>query len=105
MTEAEDRGRDGLACIDRVLAARPKKDGHALTEATAALCDYRDELISQARCGGADERRQLEHLNAVLSMVAAVHFPLGNVPWDELAKARGWLAGLLGEPAGAASSD
>ncbi|MBV8681642.1 MAG: hypothetical protein JO111_02125 [Caulobacteraceae bacterium] len=95
MNEAEDCGREGLACIDQALAARPKKDGHVLTQATAALCLYREELIARGRRGGAEDRRRLEHCNAVLSIVAAVHFPLGNAPWEELERARGWLSELL----------
>jgi hypothetical protein len=40
----------------------------------------------------------LEHLNGVISVVAGTHYPLKEVPWDELVKARGWLAALIGEP-------
>jgi hypothetical protein len=36
-------------------------------------------------------------------VVASVRFPLGDAPWAELKKARGWLSDLLGQaPAGAA---
>lgn len=88
-------GGEALRLVDEILAARPKTDGHKLTEATQRLCLYRDGLIERAGPGGADERRDLEHLNAVLSIVAGVHFPLGGVPWNELEGARGWLAELV----------
>lgn len=99
MTTAQECGRRGLACIDKALAARPEKDGHALTEATGALCVYREDLIGRARSGGPEDRRRLEHCNAILSIVAAVNFSLGEIPWEELELARGWLVDLLGEGA------
>jgi hypothetical protein len=82
--------REALACLDKALAERPKKDGHALSEATRKLCLFREDLIARPH-----DRRDLDHLNAILSIVAAVHFPLGEVQWDELGKARGWLVDLL----------
>jgi hypothetical protein len=33
-------------------------------------------------------------LNGIISMVLAGHFPLGEVPWEELELARSWLAAL-----------
>ena len=47
-----------------------------------------------------DSRRRLEHVNAIISVVLGTHFPLGSVPWDELEKARNWLAKLADEAAG-----
>lgn len=99
MTGAEQVGREGLALIDAVLAARPHKDDHKLSHATQALCDYRDHLIEAAGEGGGRSREHLMHLNAVLSVVAAMHFPLGDTPWGELEKARDWLADLVVAPA------
>lgn len=98
MTGAEQAAREGLALIDAVLAARPQKDDHKLSHATEALCTYRDHLIEVADEGGGRSRERLMHLNAVLSVVAAMHFPLGDIPWDELEKARDWLAGLVVKP-------
>lgn len=91
----EATGREGLRKIDEALSKRPKKDGQVLTEATGLLCAYRDGLIEAARSGGAQDRERLSHINAILSVVAGVHFPLGDVPWAELEKARGWLCDLL----------
>jgi hypothetical protein len=96
---SEDAPAEGLAAIDKALAQRPHKDDLALQAATRALCAYRDVLIEKRReTGASDDARRLEHLNAVISVVAGVHYPLKDVPWDELAKARGWLAALIGEP-------
>ncbi len=88
-------GQAALTVMDQVLAERPAKEGHKLTDITQKLCVYRDGLIARARAGGEDARRDLEHVNAVLSIVAAIHFPLGTIPWTELEGARGWLADLV----------
>ena len=91
----EEAGREGLRKIDEALAEQPKKDGRILTEATSLLCAYRDSLIEASRNGGPQDRERLSHVNAVLSVVAGVHFPLGDAPWQELEKARSWLSALL----------
>lgn len=94
----QDAGHRALAALDTVLARKPERDDHTLSEAAAELTTFRDAIIAEQRRGGirsADERRHLAHLNAVLSVVLGVHFPLGETPWDELQKARGWLADLV----------
>ena len=89
----------GLAEIDTALGQRPHKDDLALQGAMKALCRYRDVLIAARRESQSDEdARRLEHLNGVISIVAGTHYPLKEVPWDELVKARGWLTTLIGEP-------
>jgi hypothetical protein len=98
--EAEAAAREALAKIDQALAERPKKDDYVLSDATQALCTMRDALIADAPAPPpappTDEGdSRLETLNAVLGVVLGVHFPIGPVPWDDLALARGWLAGLL----------
>lgn len=92
--EASQAGREALGKIDEVLAARPHKDDYVLSDATQALCTLRDGLIAEAT-GDAAARDRLEALNAVLGVVLGAHFPIGETPWEELEKARGWLAGLL----------
>jgi len=85
--------------IDRVLAEKPEKDGHALSQAARCLSQFRDEMIGRHRAGGASEqdRARLARLNSIISVVMGAHFPLGNIPWGELEKARGWLADLVAE--------
>ncbi|MDR7035906.1 MULTISPECIES: hypothetical protein [Methylobacterium] len=87
-------GRAALAALDQVLAHRPKKDDPAFARATACLTAFRDELIAGHRRQTCT-RERLTHLNGVISVVLAGHFPLGDVPWDELDKARGWLSDLV----------
>ena len=90
-------GRKALRHIDQALAEKPKKNDHALSAATLCLTEFRDQMIGQRREYGAashsDER--LEEVNAVISVVMGLHFPLGDPPWQELEKARGWLVKLL----------
>jgi hypothetical protein len=93
-----EAGRKALAALDTVLARKPERDDDTLTDATMELTKFRDAIIAEQRGGGirsADERQHLAHLNSVLSVVLGVHFPLGETPWDELRKARGWLADLV----------
>jgi hypothetical protein len=93
--DPETAAREALQTLGDVLATKPEKDDHALSAATQKLAVYREALIAAARGGGAEARTRLDHLNAVLSVVTAMHFPSGDVPWAELEKARGWLRDLL----------
>lgn len=96
---SESPGREALAELDQVLASKPHAEGHTFSAATHHLCLLRDRMAREQRERGADadSRRRLEHVNAVISIVLAGHFPLGGVPWPELQKARGWLAALVAE--------
>ena len=80
-----------LAAIDRAVAAAPERDGASLSEAVREVSAVRDAVAAQGR-EAPEVRHRLDGLNAVLSMILAVHFPLGAPPWDEARKARGWLA-------------
>ena len=78
-----------LGKIDQALAARPRTDADALTEATQLLCAHRQQWAD------ADGRSaRLETLNSVISVVLAAHYPMGGTPWAQLESARGWLAEL-----------
>ena len=93
-----DAGREALSAIDAALRARPDKPGDVLSHATQSLCTLREEMIAAARHEGAasGRRERLERVNAIISVVLAVYFPLGDVPWWELEKARCWLADIVG---------
>lgn len=93
-------GRDALAHLDQALADRPKRDGRTLKGAIQKVGQFRDHFIARHRAeGGTRWRPELERANAVLSVVMAAEFPIGEVPWDELEKARAWLDELLREQA------
>lgn len=87
----EAQARDALAAVDKALAERPHKEGQTFSVAARSLCAVRDSLSLREKDDPL-RRRWLGHINAVISVVLAGHFPLGSVPWDEIAKARGWLA-------------
>jgi hypothetical protein len=88
-----------LSSLDQALTAKPVVDGQAFSAATYQLCKVRDDLARQQREEGPSEasRKRLERVNGVISVVLAGHFPIGAVPWDELDRARGWLADIAAE--------
>ena len=85
-----------LDALDRALAARPKRDGQAFTEATKPICAYRDDLRRAVRAMPDDlaGRRRLKVVNLAVTLLLAGHFPLGEVPWDQLEGLRAHLAAL-----------
>ena len=91
-------GWAALAHIDRAIADRPGRDGATLKSAVQALAEFRDHFVERHRGdGGTRWRSALERVNAVVSVVMAAEFPIGEVPWDELPKARAWLDAVLRE--------
>jgi hypothetical protein len=89
-------GQKALEALDTVLSKRPKPDGDAFSQATMCLAQFRDEMIAGGHDGqSVAGRERLARLNSVISVVLGGHFPLGNVPWDEIEKAREWLQQLL----------
>jgi hypothetical protein len=97
----EQEARRALEKLDQAVVDKPKTDGYAFSAAAEHLCRVRDELARQQRQAGATpaSRKRLEHVNAIISVILAGHFPLGGVPWEELEKARAWLADLVAEVA------
>jgi hypothetical protein len=87
----DTQANDALAAVDRALAEKPHKEGHTFSAAARSLCVVRDSLSAREKDDPL-RRQWLGHINAVISVILAGHFPLGSVPWDEIAKARDWLA-------------
>lgn len=94
---AESSLAKALSALDKALADAPERNGHAFSEAMRCLTAYREEVIARHDHGTADGQRRLFHLNSILSMILAGHFPLGDPPWDEIRKARGDLADMAAE--------
>jgi hypothetical protein len=97
---SEEPGTVALRALDEVLAQRPRKDDHRLSLATQCLCAFRNHVIERHRQAAASReiREHLFRLNSVLSVVLGCHFPLGDVPWHELERARSWLHDLVAGP-------
>lgn len=99
-TPAEE-GRAALAALDRALARKPERDGHAFSDMTEHLCVMRGLLIHGCRHQG-HSRETLGRLNSVISTALAGHFPLGSTPWSEVEQARGVLEALIADVQGRA---
>ena len=96
MTVSDAAGCKALEHLDTALADKPKKNSHELSAALRCLAEFRDAITALRRKEPAGSwSGPLEKLNAVISSVLAAQFPLGEIPWEEMGKARGWLAELL----------
>ena len=94
---AKSEGRAALHALDAALDSKPKKDGPDFATTTEHLCAMRDIMIGELREQPAADRDKLERLNAIISTSLTGHFPLGNIPWDEVQHAREKLKELLSE--------
>jgi len=92
---AKSEGNKALAALDRALSSKPQKNGTAFAESTEHLCTMRDIMINERRNQQPTDR--LERLNAIISTSLAGHFPLGNIPWDEVQHAREKLKQLISD--------
>ena len=93
-----DAGHQALRHLDAILAKEPESDPDLFSRCTRELAALRNALILHARepAVGDAAHRRLAHVNATISVVLAGHFPLGPVPWEELHRARDWLAEVIG---------
>ncbi len=75
-----------VEALGRAIAARPRRDGQAFTEATRPMCAYRDELRHALRAAPDDLaiRRRLKAANLAVTLMLTGHFPLGDMPWDQI---------------------
>ncbi len=85
-----------LEALDRAIGARPRRDGQAFTDATKPMCAYRDELRRLVRVAPDDlvARRRLKAANLAVTLMLAGHFPLGDMPWDQIGSLRDHLQAM-----------
>lgn len=97
MLEADHPGRKALVHVRRILEQKPTKDDHELSFLTRCLAAFREEMIERNRATppSAEANECLMHLNAIVSVVMGMHFPLGQPPWEEFEKADAWLETLV----------
>ena len=96
----DDPGPAALAALDEALRQKPHADQDAFSAAARGVASFRDHISAEPPSPA--RRHRLDHVNAVMSMVLAGHFPLGPIQWDEIAAARDWLAELVREGSPAA---
>lgn len=88
-------GSDAVQAIDKLLVDRPEKVGHDFSEATRRLTAWREQLINRWRQTQAEgDKRNLERVNAAISVVVGGQFPLGSIPWPHIEQVRNDLAVL-----------
>ena len=90
-----------LKALDEALASRPHLNGQAFTEATKAMCAYRDALRPALRADpeAMGPRRRLKAANLAITLLMAGHFPLGDTPWPQIEGLRDQLQGMLADEA------
>ena len=94
---------DALAKLDRLLDAKDTEaEFQDMSEVTRLVVKMRDDLIARLRAdpGRAGVRERLEHVNALLSVVASAEMPLLGIHWDRIKKSRDLLAELATAPNG-----
>jgi hypothetical protein len=89
---SDERLQKARDAVDRAMAAKPHLDGHALTDATTAVCAYRDDLRRALREGkDPTVRERLDAANLIVNLLLAGHYPLGETPWEQMEAIRGLL--------------
>jgi hypothetical protein len=92
---ANHAAASALAAVEQLLAERPDRVAQDFSQATRCLSAYRDALIGIWRqTGAAADRHRLGRVNAVLSVIVGGNYPLGEIPWPLIEKARAELADL-----------
>jgi hypothetical protein len=93
---SESLGWEAIAAVDQLLEDRPDKVGHDFSAATRRLATWRDALVQRQRHSPARrDNSALERVNAAISVILGGQFPLGRVPWPEIARVRQQLHELL----------
>lgn len=104
-----------LQRVNRVLAGKDADEGMAtvseqFSEAVGAMVRLRDGLIPGGTAGMPDDRRdgaarpgapRLAEVNALISLMAGIEFPLGGIHWPRIERVSAELQKMLkaSEPA------
>jgi len=88
-----------LQSIDNLLREKPDHVTHDMSATMRCLTGYRDEVTRRIREKGhpPSSLERLAKLNAVLSSLYGVHYPIGSPPWTLLEKARASFAEVAAE--------
>ncbi|HEX2830586.1 MAG TPA: hypothetical protein VHP37_29885 [Burkholderiales bacterium] len=91
---SECRG-NAIAALDTVLREQPQSAQAEALALTRAVVELRDALIEALRGGDAGAKRELDHANALLSLVVSIQYPMQGRQWEKLRQARDALSQLL----------
>ena len=85
-----------LAALDRARGPPPPPGRPRRPPATRPMCAYRDDLRHALRDAPDDlaVRRQLKAANLAVTLMLAGHFPLGDMPWDQIETLRDHLEAM-----------
>ena len=88
-----------LSTLEVVLEDRPGELCGDVAEAMHSLVRARDHLIAALRAdregAGPESARHLQRINAMLSVVASLEYPLAGLHWDRMTLVRDGLREML----------
>jgi hypothetical protein len=98
-TRLEEERTRAIAALDALLQEHPQSLEKRINEATQCLVGLRNGLIARWRESEHSPacRDHLTHVNAVISVLMAGHYPLEGMRWDCIKAARDALS-ALGSP-------
>jgi hypothetical protein len=99
--ELRDEWSAALDAIEAVLEQRPGKHLEEVSIAVRSLVRMRDRLIELRRTQGLSQEAaaHLHQINAMLSVVASLEYPLAGLRWQRIEQVRDGLAQMLASTA------
>ncbi|EKV28914.1 hypothetical protein C882_0677 [Caenispirillum salinarum AK4] len=95
MTDGKATRERAVAALDRALDKSPDGAKDDLTDAIRAVAELRDDRVKRWRhTGAADDRHGLDAVNAILSLLAGLEYPLAGIKWKRVSEARDSLKKL-----------
>lgn len=89
-----DLRKEALRLLDEALEKPPAELKHEVDIAERAVVAVRDQLIEQVRAAAdVSARSDLDKVNAALSLIVGLEYPMGGLQRDMLKQARSALAG------------
>lgn len=95
--ELSEEWDQALQALETVLDKRPGEHMAEISEAVRRLIRVRDRLIDMRRTEGLspEGKEHLCHINAMLSVVASLEYPLAGLRWQRIALVRDGLTKML----------
>lgn len=92
---------DALSAIETVLEERPGEHLKEISQAVISLVRVRDRLIELQRSDrrSGEAARHLHEINAMLSVLGSLEYPLAGLRWKRIELVRDGLAQMLHDSA------